>query len=85
MLGKGMRVKIVRVRKEHTCGACNEIIKKGEKAFVRIVLFPIYQRYHDRIYYHYDNSISKDEFKDMTPNEIRKKICSKRDLDSRSN
>ncbi|MCD6148653.1 hypothetical protein J7J18_04730 [bacterium] len=68
-------IKIVRVRKEHTCEACGSIIKKGEKAFVERVLLTSYQRYPEVYYYHYRDGVSVEEFNRMSLNEIREKIC----------
>lgn len=72
------RVEVVKVRKPHTCEACNGTIKKGELAFVVSRLYTGYQRFPEIFYYHHNDKISPEEFEKMSWNEIRGKICNKR-------
>jgi len=72
-------VRVVKVSKSHRCEACGGRIMKGERAFVEVQKYRL-GRYPLCLYYHYSGGVNPKLIVIMTPNEIRKKICSKRGI-----
>jgi len=68
--------KISKVRKRHTCDACNCLIEKDEKAFVQSVYHSAYQRYPNIYYYHFSDNFSLQEIQTWSWNDFRRNICS---------
>jgi len=68
--------RIIKVRKEHSCEACNGIIKKGSLAYLWQYWLPN-DKYPISVYYHYTGQFTVSELKRMTVDQIRENICSK--------
>jgi len=67
--------KVVKVRKEHQCEACNLTIKRGDRAFVNVYRDHESQKYPKSAYYHYFKMYSIFDVKKWAPSDFREKIC----------
>jgi hypothetical protein len=71
--GSWIKVRKVKVRKEHYCSACNGVIGKGEDAWLVIEVSQVlWAKYINVWYYHYDPNINPTK---TSPNDYRKLVC----------
>jgi len=70
-------VKIVKIRKPHTCEACGDTIPAGSQAIVLIRKRHRLQRYPDRLYYHYLEGALQDPYEVLriSHGEFRGRVC----------